>query len=274
MIAFLLTLDDAGEEKAVTALWEHGTSGLEERARSAGRLSLLAYFEDGAATVEGLERALGDAVQVQTAPIPDVDWVARFREGFRAFAVGGFWIVPEWDRDAAASAGRRRLVVDPGRAFGTGTHESTALCLARLEQVAEHATLGDVLDVGTGSGILGVAAAQLGAARVVAADLDPESIDSARQHAALNAVTLRLVQADGGRPFRTAAFDTVVANITAPLLIARAAELAALPRRSGRLILAGLLAQEAAAVRDAYRVFPRADETRHGEWASLRLEHA
>jgi ribosomal protein L11 methyltransferase len=200
-----------------------------------------------------------------------VDWVARFRENFRAFAVGGFWIAPTWD-GGPAPAGARRLVVDPGRAFGTGTHESTALCLLTLESLATRRSLGRVLDVGTGSGILAVAASMLGARPVIAADLDPESMDSARTHARLNDVELTLALADGGRAFRERAFDTVVANITGPLLIARAGELAARVRDGGRLVLAGLLAEERAAVRSAYADFPLADETLRGEWASLLLE--
>jgi ribosomal protein L11 methyltransferase len=261
--AFLISAADGQQETILAVLYELGTSGIEERPHS-----LLAYFDDDTLTAESLRAALG--VPVEAAAIPDVDWVARFRENFRAFAVGRFWIAPEWDA-APPPTGHRRLVVDPGRAFGTGTHESTALCLLSLESLGARTSLGRTLDVGTGSGILGIAALQLGAAFAIGADIDPESIESARAHARLNAVTLALVCADGGRPFAPGRHDTVLANITAPLLIARAPELRPLPRRGGRLILAGLLADEAQAVRAAYASLGAIAERRSGEWASLMV---
>jgi len=270
MQAFLLSTAATDEDELVAGLWELGTAGIEERARANDRLTVLAYFEDGVIGEEALRAALGGGVEVQSTPVPDVDWVARFREGFRAFAASGFWIAPVWD-SAATPPGFRRLVVDPGRAFGTGTHESTALCLDALERLAAQGPLGRVLDVGTGTGILAVAAAQLGATAICASDLDPESIDSARAHAALNDRTLAVVRADGGRGFAAGRFDTVIANITAPLLIERAAELSVLPGPGGRLVLAGLLAEERFAVRAAYGAFPAAEETLRGEWASLTL---
>jgi ribosomal protein L11 methyltransferase len=271
MIAFAVTTRERDEDALVAALWELETAGLEERARATGQVTIVAYFEDGTITLDGLRTAISGLADVAPVAIPDVDWVARFREGFRAFAAGRFWITPEWD-PSPAPAGHRRLIVDPGRAFGTGTHESTALCLAALETLAAAGPLGRVLDVGTGTGILAIAAARLGAAKVAASDVDPESIDSARTHARLNDVTLTLVRADGARGFGAGRFDTVVANITAPLLIERAGELSALPGAQGRLVLAGLLDEERAAVREAYAAFPRARETRRGEWASLTLE--
>jgi ribosomal protein L11 methyltransferase len=261
--AFLVRAGAADHDAIIATLYERGTAGIEERADA-----LLAYFDDDAVTSDSLREALG--VSVETAPIPDVDWVARFRENFRAFAVGAFWIAPEWDA-AAPPAGHRRLVVDPGRAFGTGTHESTALCLLALERLAAQAPLGRVLDVGTGSGILAIAALRLGAVSAAGCDLDPESIDSARTHARLNDVTLAVACIDGGRGLAPGRHDTVLANITAPLLVARAAELAVLPRSGGRLVLAGLLADELPDVRAAYERFGTPEEERRGEWASLTV---
>src|SRR6185295_2287505 len=124
------------QDLVVAQLWELGTSGIEERPTG-----LLAYF-DGEMTAEALRAALPGA-SVTPTPVPDVDWVARFREGFRAFAVADFWIAPLWD-EGATPAAKRRLVVDPGRAFGTGTHESTALCLEALARRAACGPLGRV----------------------------------------------------------------------------------------------------------------------------------
>jgi ribosomal protein L11 methyltransferase len=266
--AFLIHATSTESDILVSALWEAGTTGIEERSDG-----LVAYFDDDGIGLDDLRAVLADATVEPTA-IPDVDWVARFRENFRAFAVGGFWITPEWDASAAPPSGRRRLIVDPGRAFGTGTHESTALCLQALEALAAEKDLGRVLDVGTGSGILAIAARILGARAVFGADNDPEAIASAREHARLNGAAVQLVRADGGRSFSPGRFDTVVANITARLLIERAAELSALPAPGGRLVLAGLLAVEADDVRAAYSGLSNVQVTKDGEWTSLTLERS
>src|SRR5262249_42416477 len=136
-------------------------------------------------------------------------------------AVGSFRIVPAWEALPPTPAGRV-LVVEPGLAFGTGTHESTRLCLAALEARAAAGPLGHVLDVGAGSAILSTAAALLGARRVVAVEIDAEALPVARRHAELNHAPIRLVRGDGARALRPASFDLVMANISAPLLIERA----------------------------------------------------
>jgi ribosomal protein L11 methyltransferase len=272
MLAFLITASAGDHDAIVERLWELGTSGIEER--PGDRLYLLSYFGDDmtAAQVRGALADLRD-VSVAPSPIPDVDWVARFRENFGAFAAAGFWVVPAWDREAERRAeGRPVLVIDPGRAFGTGTHESTTLCLSALERLAAARPLGDVADIGTGSGILAIAARKLGARSAVATDIDPEALVSARQHAALNQTPLPLVHADGARAFAPARFDTVLANIMAPVLIERAPELTALARPAGRLVLAGLLAGELAEVGAAYAQAGALTHEIRGEWASLVID--
>lgn len=200
-----------------------------------------------------------------------MDWVARFREGFRGFSCGGFWIAPEWDT-TAAPIGRLRLIVDPGRAFGTGTHETTRLCLEALEEEAAVRKPGDrVLDVGTGSGILAVAAALLGWRDVVGVDIDPEALESAGVHARLNEAHTAFVLGDGGGPFRPRSFALVLANITAPLLRARRAEIGALAAPGGALVLSGLLATDARDVAAAYARVGVVETRLDGEWAALRI---
>jgi ribosomal protein L11 methyltransferase len=267
-VAFMISVPPDAQDLVLARLWELGTSGIEEKAAG-----LLAYFDEGMG-VDALRGALADTggATVETAEVPDVDWVARFREGFRAFAVSGFWIAPIWDAESAPPAGHRRLVVDPGRAFGTGTHESTALCLAALVRLAERGPLGRVADVGTGSGILAVAAHQLGASRVAACDNDPEAAEAAARHARLNGANVDVAIADGGRAFRAGRFDTVVANITGPLLTERAAELSALVAPKGRLVLAGLLDEERKGVAAAFADFGGATAEVRGEWAGLVIE--
>lgn len=230
---------------------------------------LLAYFEEGSAPdlAEILSRVPG--ARVEPSPVPDVDWVARFRETFSAFTAGGFRIVPAWEAAAVAAPDVSVIVVDPGRAFGTGTHETTRLCLAAIERIAAERPLGAVLDLGTGTGLLAVAARRLGARVAVAADIDPEAIDSARLHARLNDVDLAVVRADGGSAFRARAFDLVVANLSAPLLRQRAFEITALPAAHGSLVLSGLLAEDVADIAAAYAPLGPLQTRTDGEWACL-----
>jgi ribosomal protein L11 methyltransferase len=233
---------------------------------------VLAYFADRAGLEAELrERLSGLEVEVSPAPIPDVDWVARVREGFRPFSAGSFRVVPAWEVDRADEAGvaSHRLVVEPGLAFGTGTHESTRLCLAALEACARSGPLGDVLDVGAGSGILSAAAALLGARRVIAVELDVEALPVAVRHGELNHVPVRLLRGDGARAVRAGAFDLVLANISAPLLIERAGELAAACRRGGCLVLSGLLNEDVPAVRSAYALLGGIDVRAEGAWSAL-----
>jgi ribosomal protein L11 methyltransferase len=199
-----------------------------------------------------------------------VDWVARVRQGFRAFTAGPFRIVPAWEPlpSDGPSTGHV-IVVEPGLAFGTGSHESTRLCLAALAERAAAGPLGDVLDVGAGSGILSAAAARLGASRVVAVELDAEALPVARRHAELNEAPVHLVQGDGARALRPASFDLVLANISAPLLVARAAELAGAARGHGLLVVSGFLSEDVPALREAYGRHGDVEVRLEGTWAAL-----
>ncbi len=271
MIALSLRVPAAAEDDAVALLWELGTVGIESCDVAGTEVAtLLAYFPKtvSIAEITGTIASTfpgGTATQV---PVPEVDWVAEFREGFRPFHVAGFHVLPEWD--SSARPGADVLIVDPGRAFGLGTHESTQLCLALLREAAGTRPLGRVLDVGAGTGILSVAAARLGASSVTALDIDPDAVAAARRHAGLNQVSLRLVHADGARCLRPEACDTLLANITAPLLIERAQELTAV--FGDRAILAGLLREDAPRVMAAFAspdLHPAM--TLRGEWAAVAI---
>jgi len=283
MRAFCVTVAAADEDLAAAALGEAGTSGIEVRPGPDGRVRLVAYFE-GDATAPALA-LLPPGATVEPAEVPEVDWVARFRETFHAFRAGRFLVAPPWGLPTDA-ASRDVLVVDPGRAFGTGTHETTRLCLAVLEGLAARRPLGRTLDLGAGTGLLAVAAVRLGASFVCASDIDREANHASRHHARLNGVRLAVVQSDGGRGFRAASFDLVLANLMALLLVDRAAEIRALVAPGGALVLSGLLVEDVPFVRDAFEgrglaTEPRGDATAaraaanvivEGEWAALVYE--
>jgi ribosomal protein L11 methyltransferase len=271
--ALLVTVPEADEDQVSAVLWEHGTLGVEMLPGQAGVSRLLAYFSAPASELQRVIEALdgGPALSVEPAAVPDVDWVARFRETFSAMDVGAFTIAPAWDRPARVAAGRHLLLIDPGRAFGTGTHETTRLCLRTLEQIFAQRQVHSMLDVGTGTGILAIAGALLGAQRVTALDNDPEALASARCHAALNGIRLGLVQGDGARGVTACAFDVIVANITAPLLRQRSPEILAAAAPGADVVLSGLLVQEADSVAAAYASAGPLQQDVDGEWACLRI---
>ncbi|HEV3241167.1 MAG TPA: 50S ribosomal protein L11 methyltransferase [Casimicrobiaceae bacterium] len=180
------------------------------------------------------------------AEIADADWVRETQAQFAPLRVAGrLWIVPSWREPVDAGAVNVRL--DPGIAFGTGSHPTTLLCLRWLAQnVREHAS---VLDYGCGSGILAIAAAKLGAGRVAGVDIDPQAIAASRANAAANGVV-----ATFGLPeeLRAERFDVVVANILANPLELLAPLLAGRVRTGGHVVLSGILEAQAGRVAAAY----------------------
>ena len=275
LVAFRVEAPAAVEDTVIAALWENGTTGLHVQPSAPEVIVLAAYFPDRHGLEADLRASLSPCgvTVLERTPVPDVDWVARFRESFGAFRVGRFHVVPAWEEPAATEDARAiPLRILPARAFGTGTHESTRLCLTALEALAARGPLGRAVDVGTGTGILAVAAALLGSPAVTAIDIDPEAIASAALHARMNAVDLHLARGDGGRPLLRARFDLVLANLTAPLLLERREEIAALCAPSASLVLAGFLEEDAAQIAAAYGALGVADVRTDGEWAALVVE--
>jgi ribosomal protein L11 methyltransferase len=268
MRAWRVTVAAADEDLATAVLWDAGTAGIEVRALPDGRVLLLTYFTDDAPPLE--PALLPPGASVEPTEVQEVDWVERFREGFRAFRVGRFAVVPLWEAPVAPSPDA--LVVDPGRAFGTGTHETTRLCLGALEDLASRRPLGRTLDLGSGTGLLAIAAGRLGAHPVFASDIDPEATSSSAHHARLNGARLRVLRADGARGLRPGSFDLVLANLMALLLVDRSAEIRALLAPGGALVLSGLLVDDLPFVRGAFAACGTPAERLDGEWGALVYE--
>lgn len=193
--------------------------------------------------------------EIEVELLTDRDWEREWMEDFQPLQMGQrLWIVPSWH--APPEPGAVNLHLDPGLAFGTGTHPTTALCLAWLDGLAVSEALDGqaVLDVGTGSGILAIAALRLGAARAVGTDIDPQALTASRDNAERNEVAeaaLRLCypeQLDDAE-----AFPIVVANILAGPLVELAPMIAGHVAPGGRLALSGILEAQAEAVLEAYR---------------------
>lgn len=247
--ALSVTLEDAGDEPMFepapgeTPIW-HATrvcglfDGATDPETLRGRLDQL------------LDPALTAGLELQR--LADQAWERAWLAHFRplSFGDGRLWICPGDQQPADPDPAAVQVRLDPGLAFGTGTHPTTALC---LDWLARHPPAGQrVLDVGCGSGILAVVAARLGATRIRAIDHDPQALLATAANARLNGLAedaidtaLALDEADTG-------FDLVLANILANVLIDLAPRLATTPRPGGRLILSGILPEQAAAVRSAY----------------------
>ena len=201
--------------------------------------------------------------------VPDLDWVRATQAQFDPIPVGErLWITPSWHLPDDASApvdGRLAIVLDPGLAFGTGSHPTTRLCLQWLE--ANLAGGERVLDYGCGSGILAIAAMKLGAARAVGVDIDPLALEAARYNASANSVDLDVRAADAALDIRA---DLTVANILANPLRMLAPLLAAHTRPGGRIALSGILAGQSDEVMAAYApFFDMASCGTEGGWVCL-----
>ena len=200
------------------------------------------------------QSALRDAAQALAQPVPphetfpvaDQDWVRQTQAQFGPIEIAhGFWIVPSWS--AVPEPGAISLRLDPGLAFGTGSHPTTRLCLEWLHETLSGGE--SVLDYGCGSGILAIAAAKLGAGRVVGVDVDPQAVRASDSNARRNDVTAVFVEPDALPP---ATNDVVVANILANPLILLAPALAQRVAVGGRIALSGILEEQADSVIAAY----------------------
>jgi ribosomal protein L11 methyltransferase len=205
------------------------------------------------------------------------DWLEQWKRDFKPLRVGKHLVVtPTWE-DVQRGQGDRVIRIDPGQAFGTGHHETTRLCLEWLESWAETEGGGSsksLLDVGTGSGILAIAAALLGFDRILALDNDPQAIHVARENLVLNGVTDRIELRAGDVDAVESRYEVVLANILALPLIEMAPLLAQRLECSGRLILSGILVEQSEAVQSAYeaqdlRLYNRVVA---GEWCLMEFE--
>ncbi|MBI1949011.1 MAG: 50S ribosomal protein L11 methyltransferase [Deltaproteobacteria bacterium] len=227
---------------AVTATFSRAP-GLE--ARVAKRLAALARFVEGTADLE-----------LSWADLFPEDWNAAFRAQWKPFRCGlRTWVCPSWERAnfraerVGEGAPPLVLYLDAGMAFGTGTHETTQLCIEAIEALPAPPRY--LLDVGTGTGILSLAALKLGAARARGTDIDPVAVHAALDHAKDNAVTG--FTADARAPdVEGAIHDVVVANILAGTLLELRDAIVGALARGGRLFLSGVLVEQERAVREGY----------------------
>ena len=236
------------------------------------------HLEDGPPARDFAAAALADwpELAVTTDVIEEEDWGAAWKEFFTPIAVGDmFEILPPWLADTDTQD-RTPILIEPKMAFGTGHHPTTALCLEAFAACAKSGriTAGQrFLDLGTGSGILGIGLTKLGLAGC-GLDIDPQAIWCAAENLRLNAVGAAMALAVGGigAVAPQARFDVVAANILAAPLTAMAPRLARHVAPGGVLVLSGILVEQAPGVVAAYRAaadLPEPEIRTQGEWASL-----
>ena len=281
MASWSVTVDvERGEaEEVAAALMEEGAGGVEVRdgegipmpgmvQPAAGRALVVAWFA-------GREEASWSAGERggTLEELPDQDWGEKWKEGLTPLAIGRVFVRPSWIA-AETPPGMVEVTLDPGMAFGTGTHPTTSLCLAAMSERLAARPGARVLDVGTGSGLLAIAARKLGAPRVVGNDNDPIAVRVALENAALNGVQVDFDLRDVGE--QPGPFDLVLANILANTLCELAPAIAAQLAPGGVVLLSGILTPQEAEVRAAYvaaglRPLPGGDR-RDGEWSLLAME--
>ena len=242
-------------------LMEAGAQGTETNDGDSANVKVSGYF-DAIPERERVRSILLDALRIYnlestslidltTREVPDRDWLAEWKKDWRPVEVGRFVIAPPWieiTEPLAVGGGfakdRNIIYIEPGMAFGTGTHETTRLCLKAIEKYFRG---GSFLDVGTGTGILAIAAAKMSPdARVEALDTDAEAVEIARENARLNGVGEQIEFRVGSVTEQTSSADLVCANLTAGVIVEALPAL--LGATCGQLVLSGILAEQSGLV--------------------------
>ncbi|MDQ3107187.1 MAG: 50S ribosomal protein L11 methyltransferase [Actinomycetota bacterium] len=263
----VVRIEVSASEAEVVAdrLWQAGATAVSESAADRGDGSVVVLTAD----LDGCPDDL--ALQWPTSSwVDDGAWQDGWRPFARAVRAGPFLVRPPWVTvDAATGAGAIELVLDGGRAFGTGSHPSTTLALAALASCVQRGST--VLDVGCGSGALAIGAALLGASHVVAIDVDPAAVTATAANVAANVVAGIVEVTDTPLESVPGAFDVVAANLGSPLVIDLVDELGGRTQPGGVLVLSGLLTGRADAVRRAYRAFDLVDQSADDGWVAVSL---
>jgi len=274
-----------GEIAATTQLWAFNTTGVEisEDTNNPDFITLRAYFNTAPDTEKLREQILRNLKLIDlpefalrgitSLTIADQDWLAEWKKGYEPIAVGrSLLICPSWKRDQARNTDRVVIEIDPGMAFGTGTHETTRSCLEMLEKYWRG---GSLLDVGAGTGILAIAAIKLQpGSRVVGFDVDPEAVEIALENAAINGVADEIeIEVNKLSSFHGQDFDVVLANLTADVIIPLAADFARVIKPTGALIVSGILREQADDVLSSLTGlnFTLIESKPDGEWITMAL---
>ena len=271
------SVSDDAREAVAYGLMEAGALGTETIEGANGSARVLGYFETslqltavGATVRKALdiygfsEGVLGE---LTARELPDQDWLSEWKKHWQPVDVGRLVIAPSWFLSEPSDSDKIVIRIDPGMAFGTGTHETTRLCLKAIDKYFGG---GSFLDVGTGTGILAIAAAKIALeARIIACDTDADAIRIAHENATLNGVEERIDFRVGSVSEEIPSADFVCANLTAPVIIDLLPTL--LGATCGRLVLSGILDSQFEMVnRQLMQLAASANEVmQDGEWIAV-----
>jgi len=219
---------------------------------------------------------LSDAPQVELKLIREEDWSKQWQKFFSTCRIGSRMVIkPSWEQ-YTPRPDDVLIEMDPGMAFGTGTHPTTRMCLEHIEVLVSRSAppIRSMLDVGTGSGILSVAAAKLGIEKIVAIDIDPIALSYARKNAGINRVTHRVEVRDCPLEMIGEQFELIMANILSEILLKLRKDLLKRLTSRGILVLSGILAEDAHKLETAFSLkkYLLLDSILQGEWACLVLQ--
>ncbi len=273
------------EEAIVWRLTDLSGRGVEVTESPGGRVTVMAWFDparwteaesDLTAFLKGLppELAMPDGAERPSwtaQRVPDQDWLENWKAFFHpVWPASNLVVRPPWEA-VSLGPGQTEVIIDPGQAFGTGHHASTALCLRLLSEAAPGPNR--LLDVGCGTGILALAGLGLGVTRAVGLDVDPLAVQATRHNAGLNGRADRLGLIVGGPECLRGRWPLVLANLTAKDLVDLADDLTRLTSPGGRLIASGIMTQRLAEVLACYGAptWSLDQELTEGEWTACAL---
>jgi ribosomal protein L11 methyltransferase len=262
--ALEVTFDDpATDELLQASISDYQIAAIEEVAPTRWRV----FFQTAEERDQAAAALAGDFpdVGLTTVNVADENWAAKSQANLRAIHIGKLVVAPPWDVPEV-------IVIQPSMGFGTGHHATTRLCLAALQQVS----LGGarVLDVGTGSGVLAIAAGVVGATYALGIDDDPDAVQAARENVALNAALTVEIRVADLRTLADDRFDLVLANLTGGLLIETSARLREFVAPSGVLVVSGFMQHEEADVVAAFPDFAVKRRSQEDEWVCATLQRA
>lgn len=294
----ILLVDAAGGHHAAAILWEHEVGGVEMHDAETfaddqsvaplpdGTNRLVAYIEQDSpeqaeqsrdAIVQSLTDAEIPPISVQFGSFTDTSWKTAWKDFFKPTVMSERSIVgPPWEEFEAPEGGTK-IIIEPGMAFGTGTHETTQLCAAKIDHLlaqADPKSPQSLLDVGCGSAILSMIASRLGAEPVFGVDNDAEAVEVARENLRVNQLEDAIDLSTRELTSFDQTFDIVVANILTPILISLHDELVARVRPGGTLLLSGITDVQVDSIRDAFvgGEFREVDLAQKGEWVCFELQ--
>ena len=271
-----LTVPDPLKDAVSGELSELGAAGIWENETDDGQTHLVAYFQDPP-SLERIRTALRTLFQrerlapptLESHPVDDRDWSEEWKKSWSSFPLGErFFVIPSWE-SAECPAERFPIHLDPGQAFGTGTHETTQLTLEAMECYMEPGQV--LLDLGTGSGILAIAARLLGAGTVFACDVDPVAVEVARENFARNSAAEVGLLCGSADAFAGGSIEFLLCNLTADVILEIFPDIDRVMKSWAIAVFSGVLNSQRREVRERAERAGHSliEETTRGEWCTL-----